>query len=194
VAADLLVDDPGDAADQGFFDRLRQALVVGDVALGQFDEALHRVLVALGRGGGRGEDLDHAHPRQRRLLGDVLEEGGKPRLDPLLPAALDRGAALLDPAHRLVDGGVEGGEENLLLALEVVVEGLAGDPGATDDVGDLGRLVALFCGQLGDRVHDPPLLVGGDELAWQLGTGGWGGRLGCGVGAGRHRARIPAQR
>lgn len=195
MATDLLVDDPGDAADQRLFDRLRQAVVVGHVAPGQLDEALHRVLVALGRGRGRGESLDHAHPGQSRLLGDVLEEGSEAGLDPLLPAALDSGAALLDPPHRLVDSGIEGGEEDLLLALEVVVERLASDAGAADDVGDLGRLVALFGGQLGDRVHDSPLLVGGDVLAGEHWAGwrrDWLRPCGC-VGAGRHRARIPAQ-
>ena len=192
MAADLLVDDPGDAADQRLFDRLRQAVVLRDVAPGQLDETLHRVLVALGRGGGRREGLDHAHPGQRRLLGDVLEEGGEAGLNPLLPAALDPGAALLDPPHRLVDGAVESGEEDLLLALEVVVERLAGDTGAADDVGDLGRLITLFRGQLGDRVHDSPLLVGSNELTRECWADGRRGRLRGGVGAGRHRARIPA--
>ena len=40
------------------------------------------------------------------------------------------GASLFDPAKHLVPGGVEGGEEDLLLALEVVVERFAGDAGA----------------------------------------------------------------
>src|SRR6202000_1748081 len=74
------------------------------------------------------------------------------------------------------DGRVEGGKEELLLAGEVVVERFAGDVGAADDVGDLGRLVSLLGAKFGHRVDHPPSLVGGDELGWKLGPGS---RHGC---------------
>ena len=68
-----------------------------------------------------------------------------------------------------VDGGVEGAEEDLFLAVEVVVERFAGNPGTPNDVGDLGRLVALFRGQLRHRIHDAATLTHCDELSWKLG-------------------------
>src|SRR6201999_671496 len=66
--------------------------------------------------------------------------------------------------------------EELLLAGEVVVERFAGHVGTADDVGDLGRLVALLGAKFGHRVDHPPSLVGGDELGWKLGPGS---RHGC---------------
>ena len=45
-----------------------------------------------------------------------------------------------------------------------------GDARPLDDVRDLCRLVALFGGQLGQGVHDSPLLVLSDELARKRGA------------------------
>src|ERR1044072_1592384 len=58
-----------------------------------------------------------------------------------------------------------------LPALEVVVERSPGDIRPAHDVRDLGCLVPLFGGELGERVHDPALLVQGDELRGKRGTG-----------------------
>ena len=80
----------------------------------------------------------------------------------LLP---DRRRRLHDAAHRLLDGVVGGGEEAVLLAGEVLVEGVAGDPGPLDDVGDGDRPVALVDGLLGERVDDAGALMANDELA-----------------------------
>ena len=64
------------------------------------------------------------------MLGDEAEQRREPGFDPLLPALAGRLAgASTDRALRLAQVDVEGGEEELLLAVEVVVERFAGDAG-----------------------------------------------------------------
>jgi hypothetical protein len=58
-----------------------------------------------------------------------------------------------------------GGEEAVLFRAEVFVEGVAGDPGALDDVRDGDRAIALLRDLERERIDDPRALVLGDELA-----------------------------
>ncbi len=66
---------------------------------------------------------------------------------------------------RISTPGVPGGEEALLLVGEVLVEGLAGDPGAAHHVGHRGGGVALLRHGLGDRRQHAPALRGEHLLA-----------------------------
>ena len=76
------------------------------------------------------------------------------------------------------DHHLEGGEEALLLALEVLVEDAAGDLRLLGDVGDRHRLVAVL-GDRGGEAGDQPLaLVVGDLLAAEaVAAGGKGAEL-----------------
>ena len=112
-------------------------------------EGLDRALVALDRGGAGGERLDDAGAGQGRLAGDVVEEGGEAGVDPGRPG-VDLAGGVDDAAQRLLDRELRGGEEAVLLGGEVLVESVAGDAGAADDVGDGDGAVALLDGLLGE--------------------------------------------
>ena len=103
-------------------------------------------------------------PDARRRSRACLQAGDDRRLGRLARLLAGRFDRLPHFRQRRGDRG----EEEILLTVEVVVERLAGNRGTADDVGDLRRLVALLRGQFGDRVHHPPPLVAGDELARQL--------------------------
>ena len=99
------------------------------------------------------------------MRGDEVEERLQPGDDPRLGIGAVVGARLFHDHPHFGHRRVDRGEEEILLAVEIVVERLPRDRGLTHDVGDLRRLVALLGGQLGDGVHHPPTLVTGDELA-----------------------------
>ena len=75
-------------------------------------------------------------------------------------------AASIEPRTWVVDHLV-GGEEAVLLALEVLVEGAAGDLRRLGDLADRGRVVAVLGDRLDDAVEQPLALVLGDEGARQ---------------------------
>src|SRR4051794_27273102 len=167
---DALVDDPKDAADDRLLERARQFLAVrGDLAAHAEEryEGLDRALVALDRGGAGGERLDDAGPGQSRLAGDVVREGGKARVDPGRPG-VDLAGGVDDATQRLLDRELRGGEEAVLLGGEVLVEGVAGDAGTADDVGDRDGAVTLLHRLLGEGGDYAGPLVLGDELSRQL--------------------------
>ena len=93
-----------------------------------------------------------------------MEEGVEAGVDPRGPG-VDPAGGVDDAAQGLLDGELRGGEEAVFLGGEVLVEGVAGDPGAAHDVGDGDRAVALVHGLLGERGDDPGALVPSDELA-----------------------------
>ncbi len=95
-----------------------------------------------------------------------MEEGGEPGIDPRGPA-VDPAGGVDDAAQRLFDGELRGGEETVLLGGEVLVEGVARDPGAAHDVGHGDRAIALLDGLLGEGGDDASALVLGDELTRQ---------------------------
>ena len=167
--ADLLVKDPSDTPDQRLLDCLRQVRLGRSVGLQHCDELADRGVVAL-RGRRCCRDcLDQPHPRCRRPRGDEAQEGGHARFDPLRPGPAGRTAGLFHVAPGFLDREVEGGEKEVLFAVEVVVEGLARDPGTPHNVGDLGRLVALLGAQFGHRIHHATSLVHRDKFSWKLG-------------------------
>ena len=102
-------------------------------------------------------DLDEAHLRRPGLGGDQLQE----RLQGLLGPLLAGGGALglFHDFQGRLDQRLGGGQEALLLVLEVPVEGAAGDAGELDQVGDRGRLVALLGDRRDGRGEEPLALV-----------------------------------
>ena len=182
AAADFLVEDPGHAADQGLLDRVGKAGVGGRV-----DPQAARRIAASRRRIGRRRPVSPISPRPGTCARSPdsrrrrRERRGGRRLDAVDPLVADVDAGLLDPAPRPRHGAVEGAEEDLFLAVEVVVQRFAGYPGTPNDVGDLGRLIALFRGQLRHRIHDAATLTHCYELSWKhgpsrlhLGSPAWG--------------------
>ena len=93
--------------------------------------------------------------------------------------AVDLAGGVDDAAQRLLDRELRGGEEAVLLGGEVLVEGVAGDAGAADDVGDGDGAVALLHGLLGQgRDYARPLMLG-DELFGEGMTTGRGSHRRC---------------
>ena len=78
---------------------------------------------------------------------------------------------LLDHRDRRLDQRLDGGQEALLLVLEVLVEGAARDAGELDQVGDLGRLVALL-GDCRDHRPEEPLALAAVGLLARLAAAG----------------------
>ncbi len=70
---------------------------------------------------------------------------------------VEGGAAVADG---VVHGAFEEGEQEVVFALEVEVDGAGGDVGAFGDVGDLGGEEAAFGEDLGGRVEDAVAFVG----------------------------------
>jgi hypothetical protein len=99
------------------------------------------------------------------MLGDEPEQGFEAGNDSCPRRSVGPLASLFDHHPHFGQGGVDRGEEQILLTVEVVVEGLASDGGAADDVGDLRRLIALLGAELGDRIHYSAALMTGDKLA-----------------------------
>src|ERR1044072_3398041 len=166
---DALVDDPEDPADDRLLERRRQLLALRrDLAAHAEErhEGLDRALIALDRRRAGGERLDDAGAGEGRLAGDITEEGGERGVDAGRPG-VGLAGGVDDAAQRFLDRVLGGGEEAVLLGGEVLVEGVAGDAGATHDVGHGNRAVALFDSLLGEGGDDACALVLGDELAWQ---------------------------
>src|SRR5680860_518366 len=178
---DALVDDPEDPADDRLLECPRQILALRrDLAshAEERHEGLDRAFVALDRGRAGGEGLDDAGAGQRRLAGDVVEEGAEAGVYPGGPS-VDPAGGVDDALQGLLDRELRGGEEAVFLGGEVLVEGVAGDAGATHDVGHGDRAVALLDRLLRQRRDDAGALVSGDELAWQrMPPGGQSGHLG----------------
>src|SRR6188472_203769 len=106
---------------------------------------------------------------KRRAGGKEFEAGAQPRGELIRPSALF--------LHRIFDGGREplhpiliGGRETGLLALKVLIEGRAREPGQFDDVSDLRVLVAVVGEGGGEAVEDPAALVGDHLGAREPGT------------------------
>src|ERR1044071_8944997 len=178
---DALVDDPEDATDDRLLERPRQLLAVWrDLAAHAEEryEGLDRALVVLDRGRSGGERLDDAGSGQGRLAGDIVEEGGEAAVDSGGPG-VDLAGGIDDVAQRLLDRELRGGEEAVLFGGEVLVEGVAGDAGATDDVGDGDGAVTLLDGLLPQRRDDARPLVLGDELLGEGPTTGGRSRRRC---------------
>ena len=95
-----------------------------------------------------------------------LEHRADPGLDRLRPVLglLEGGG---DPLAQLLHHRLVGGDEALVLAREVLVEGAAGDGGGAGDVGDRRARVAMLGDRLGDPGDQALALVMGDELARQ---------------------------
>src|SRR6185369_13217765 len=74
VAPDLLLEDPGDATDQRFLDRLRKVAPVKGAVAQEIDEVAHPGVVEAGGAAGGRDRLDHAHPGRCRMSSDVLEQ------------------------------------------------------------------------------------------------------------------------
>ncbi len=96
----------------------------------------------LARVGAGGRDLDHGSARQRRVEGEEFDDRREPGLDPLQPG-LAAVAVGDDLGEDLLDQHLVGGEEAVVLVLEVLVEGGAGGGRLLDHVGDRGLLVPL---------------------------------------------------
>ena len=126
-----------------------QLLAVGE----EFGEPGDRVPVSLAGVGAGGGDLDDRRPRQLGVEGEHLDDRRQPDPHPLQPGLL--GVAVGDHlAEDPLDHQVVGGEEALVLVLEVLVEGRAGDVRLLDHVGDRGRLVALAADDPHHRFED----------------------------------------
>ena len=93
-----------------------------------------------------------------RFLGDDLGEAGHRRRQSLAQAGL-RAIGDSDPRGDLVDDRVEGGEEAVLLALEVLVEGRLRDAGEPDQLAHRGLGVAVSRDRRDHRPFEPPALV-----------------------------------
>ena len=96
------------------------------------------------------EDLDQERPGEPGACRERLQvdaHRGTVRRQPIGRKRLER---LVDSREQFVDAGVVGGEEAIVLVRELLVERLARDAGALDDVGDNHAPVPL----LGNRLHD----------------------------------------
>ena len=92
--------------------------------------------------------LEEGEPGEELVVGDVVEQGAQAGADRLRrlgarPFQLGREASGGDP-QRVGGEGVEAGDEGLVLAGEVVVEGLVGDAGGGRDRRDAERFVAVL--------------------------------------------------
>ena len=159
-------DQGGDAADQGLVADFHVELGGRRLGAQGRGEQLHRLAVAGGDLAARGERLDQEAAGDGRVAGEDVEQGGEAGAHPV-------GPGLPRPRrrqHRVEDVGLDhlvGGDEAVLLALEVLVEGAAGDLRRGGDTGDRGRVVAVLGDRLDHAVEQPLALVLGDEDARQ---------------------------
>ena len=119
-----------------------------DVSELRREAVLHR-FAPVQRRGARAEDLDQEGLGERGAGGQRLEVGvdrGAVRRQPVGRQRVER---LVDRGQQLVDAGVVGGQEALVLVGELLVERLARDAGALDHVRDRDPGVSL----VGDRLH-----------------------------------------
>jgi len=125
----------------------------------QLGEAAEHLRAAVECAWPGGEDFDQESARERRIRRECLEVGTHASARQRDPAVVARcGPRREDRVEHEADSGVVRGEEALLLVAEVFVEGLAGDAGAGDDVGDRGGDVALARHGVGHRTEHPPAL------------------------------------
>jgi hypothetical protein len=130
------------------------------------DEALLHLRAALDGAAAGGEDLDQEHAREVGLLGEDGEVGGQDAVEACERVGLGLGPIgehVAGAGEQDADAGVEGGDEAVLLAREVLVEGLARDAGALDDVADRRVHVALL-GRGRRHPEQHPLALGGADL------------------------------
>ena len=149
-------DELGDRADRGA-ERVRRNLGdLGDVVSRatvnvselRREPVLHRC-APVQRRGARAEHLYQEGLGELGARGKRLEVGvdrGAVRRQPIGRQRVER---IVDRGQQLIDGGVVGGEEALVLVPELLVERLARDPGTLDHVRDRHPGVSL----LGDRPH-----------------------------------------
>ena len=142
---------------------LERALAAGgDVG----EEGLHSGVVALDHDRAGDQGLDHREARQVRFGGEEAEH----RLDPGAgrdgPVVLGL-EGLVDPLAHLLGDRVKGRDEALVLALEVLVEGVPRDRRVAGDVGDRGPAIAFFGDRLGESRDQPLALVVHDEVPRQ---------------------------
>ena len=130
------------------------------------DEALDRGVVALDHDRAGDQRLDHAEPGQVGLGGEEGEHRRDPGPDRLRPVLLGL-EGVADALAQLLHDRVVGGDEALVLAAEVLVEGAPRDRRVAGDVGDRRAGVAVFGDRLGEAGDQPLALVVDDELARQ---------------------------
>ena len=111
-----------------------------------------------------GRQLEEGEAGEELVVGDVVEQRPSPA-----PTASGRSVSVSTaarrPAQRFGGERVEGGDEGLALAGEVVVEGLVGDAGRGRDRRDAERLVALLDAEPGRGADDPLALAQVARLA-----------------------------
>src|SRR4029077_7567931 len=124
--------------------------------------------------------FDHQDPGGLRLLGDEAEHLDQSRAQPCAPTFADvRGGC--NPPVEPFCGGIEGGDEALLLIGEVLVEGRPRDPGALEHVLDVDLPVALLGDREAHRGEDSLSLDGADQLRRQADPAAVGWELPVGV-------------
>ena len=105
-----------------------------------------------GLGADRG-DLDHGGAGQPGVGGEALDDRGEPPLDPLLPLQLFV-AAGVHLGEKPLDQHVVGGEEAVVLAVEVPVEGGERDTGLLRHLLNRSSPVAGAADDLDHRLED----------------------------------------
>jgi hypothetical protein len=162
LAVDELVDTPEDGERRDTRE-LRRG--IGATGVDQVGELADSRVAAGDRARTRGEHLDDAEPRRRRVLGDEVDKRREPLLDAVDPRLLrSRLVRLGGCREHASEPELVGGEEAVLLVAEQLVEGLARDAGVSDHARDLALGVAAFRGDLDHRRQDAAALRFGNHL------------------------------